>query len=175
MELGQFIDCEDSEFDGDRRRSEIFTAFDLAAKWKAVLLIDECDLYLEKRSDSSPKRNKMVSRFLQELEYYPSLLFLTTNRERKLDPGIYSRIHLTINYPALDTASRRAIWRTFLEREVNATVSESELDMLATVDVNGRRIRNITKTASIMAKRAGRGTAFSDIREVMQITEGVSM
>ena len=45
-----------------RHEDQIVTAFSLAARWKAVLLIDECDLYLEKRNDASPKRNRMVSR-----------------------------------------------------------------------------------------------------------------
>lgn len=72
MELGQLHesdrDCcnpdpEDSH-DYERRREDdqIVTAFDLAAKWKAVLLVDECDMFLEKRSDASPKRNRIVSR-----------------------------------------------------------------------------------------------------------------
>lgn len=157
---------------------ELVTAFDLASKWKAVLLIDECDLYLEKRSDNtSAKRNRVVTRFLQELEYYPSLLFLTTNREKVLDPAIYSRIHLTINYPALDGPSRRAIWKTFLDRETVGSMpfDDAELDRLAQMDVNGRRIRNIVKTAKIMAKRANRGLRFDDIKHVMRITEGLDI
>lgn len=193
MELGQLK--EDQEYERDERderyeryerydvntlagrksEDDITTAFKLAAKWNAVLLIDECDMYLEKRSDSSPKRNKLVSRFLQQLEYYPSLLFLTTNREKVLDPAIYSRIHLTINYPALNVPSRRTIWKTFLDREASSTVSEAELDILASIDVNGRRIRNITKTARIMTKRQSRGISFDDIKHVMRITEGLTL
>jgi len=159
----------------DAEDESLSDTFKQAARWKAVLLIDECDMYLEKRSDESPQRNHVVSQFLRELEYYPSLLFLTTNRERVLDPAIYSRIHLTINYPALDKDSRMAIWKTFLEREDNATVTPDELERLADLEINGRRIKNITKTARIMAKRLGRGIAFGDIRNVMRITEGVEI
>lgn len=71
MELG---DYSEDEPDYDRNRSvsprprdvrrpgDFTTAFDLAARWGAVLLIDECDMYLEKRSDASSKRNRMVAR-----------------------------------------------------------------------------------------------------------------
>ncbi|KAI9147175.1 26S proteasome regulatory subunit [Paramyrothecium foliicola] len=156
----------------DSPEDKIKTAFKLAAKWKAVLLIDECDMYLEKRSDASPARNRIVNRFLQELEYYPSLLFLTTNREKVLDPAIYSRIHLTINYPALDTQSRRQIWSTFLARTSSA-VSATELDVLAGVQLNGRRIRNIVKTAGIMTKQQQRAICFDDVKSVIRITEGI--
>ncbi|KXH50197.1 hypothetical protein CSIM01_07421 [Colletotrichum simmondsii] len=159
----------------DPDRSMSFTAaFELAARWGAVLLIDECDMYLEKRSDASTKRNRMVSRFLKELEYYPSLLFLTTNRERSLDPAIYSRVHLNINYPALDEPSRLEIWQTFLEKN-NSTMSESEFGSLSRINVNGRRIRNIVKTAGIMAKKDGRAVNFDDVRKVMKITEGIDI
>ncbi|KAK0726250.1 P-loop containing nucleoside triphosphate hydrolase protein [Apiosordaria backusii] len=162
----------------NRGEDELTRTFSLAAKWKAVLLIDECDMYLEKRSDDSPERNRLVARFLRELEYYPSLLFLTTNRERVLDPAIYSRIHLTINYPALDLSSRLAIWKTFLgmeEGEFASTVTDEEFDKLALIETNGRRIKNITKTARMMAKRHGRGISFEDVRNVMRITEGLKI
>jgi len=177
MELGELVEDEDADWQeaSQRHENELVTAFELASKWKAVLLIDECDLYLEKRSDASPKRNRLVSRFLKELEYYPSLLFLTTNREKALDPAIYSRIHLTINYPALDVASRRIIWKTFMNHEKNSDLNDAELDKLASVIVNGRRIRNITKTARIMARRADRGICFSDVQQVLRITEGVEI
>lgn len=33
----------------------------LAAKWKAILLLDECDIFLEQRRDSDLVRNKIVS------------------------------------------------------------------------------------------------------------------
>ncbi|KAK0652395.1 P-loop containing nucleoside triphosphate hydrolase protein [Cercophora newfieldiana] len=156
-------------------QDELSTTFEQAARWKAVLLIDECDMYLEKRNDNSPDRNHVVSQFLRELEYYPSLLFLTTNREKVLDPAVYSRIHLTMNFPALSRDSRLKIWKTFLTREEDATVTEEEYDKLADIDVNGRKIKNITKTARIMAKRAGRGISFNDIKNVMRITEGLTI
>lgn len=44
-----------------RRRLTIEDAFAMAARWKALLLIDECDLYLEPRSESTPARNRVVT------------------------------------------------------------------------------------------------------------------
>ena len=70
MELSQ-IEEDEADESGDeyprkssRRRpdNQILTAFDLAAKWGAVLLVDECDMFLEKRTEGSNKRNKIVSR-----------------------------------------------------------------------------------------------------------------
>ncbi|KAE9994257.1 hypothetical protein EG327_000102 [Venturia inaequalis] len=177
---------------------DLYTNHDLddqfrwAAKWGAVLLIDECDTYLQTRSDHDSRRNHLVQTFLQKLEYYPSLLFLTTNRPGTLDPALQSRIHLTINYPALDPASRLTIWRNFLLRQAahsskTATASgnalgkyrpritEEEIRVLAGLDLDGRRIRNLVKSAGIMARREGRGVEMGDLRKVLRITEGVEI
>ncbi|KAJ0347509.1 hypothetical protein KNSL1_006394 [Colletotrichum chrysophilum] len=191
MELGEYNEDDPDHYDtpphrarrpGGRsvaigvqhRRGDIAGAFELAARWGAVLLIDECDAYLEQRSDSSSQRNKLVSRFLRELEYYPSLLFLTTNREKSLDPAIHSRVHLTINYPALDEPSRKKVWMTFLGT-TGSNLSNENLAALSRIEVDGRKIRNIVKTAGIMARRDGRSVTFDDIRKVMKITEGIEV
>ena len=56
------------------------TVMDMVAKWNAVLLLDEADVFLEARSTHELERNKLVSIFLRALEYYEGILFLTTNR-----------------------------------------------------------------------------------------------
>jgi ATP-dependent 26S proteasome regulatory subunit len=112
--------------------------------------------------------------FLRELEYYPSLLFLTTNRERSLDPAVYSRVHLTINYPQLDRNSRLQIWKTFLTHmDTQSDMTEAEVEALADIDVDGRRVRNVVKTARILAKRQQRAICFNDVKNVMRITESL--
>ena len=42
--------------------------FDLASAWKAVVLIDEADVFLEKRDTHDLERNAMVAVFLRQLE-----------------------------------------------------------------------------------------------------------
>lgn len=42
----------------------------MCQRWKAVLLIDEADIFLEERSLHELERNKLVSVFLRVLEYY---------------------------------------------------------------------------------------------------------
>jgi SpoVK/Ycf46/Vps4 family AAA+-type ATPase len=162
---------------GSDSDNEEIDHFALAAKWNAVLLIDECDAYLHKRVDSDPARNRLVTRFLHKLEYHPSLLFLTTNRTKSLDQALQSRVHLTINYPSLDRASRAAIWRTFLTRDNQggAVDIEGVVGRLADVDINGRRIRNVVKTAQIMARTEKRPVSFEDVRRVLRITEGLEI
>src|SRR5271156_6610940 len=92
------------------------TILDMVAKWNAVLLLDEADVFLEARSTSDLERNKLVSIFLRVLEYYEGILFLTTNRISNIDDAFHSRIHVSMQYPPLTAASRRHIWNTFMSK-----------------------------------------------------------
>ena len=49
--------------------------FDLATQWQAICLLDEADVFLEKRSSTELDRNSLVSIFLKALEYYSGSVF----------------------------------------------------------------------------------------------------
>ena len=118
----------------------------------------------------------LIAEFLQKLEYFPSLLFLTTNHAESLDPAIASRVHLTINYPELNVESRLTIWRNFLDfANPPAALSWEEIEFLSGIELNGRRIKNVVKTAQIMAKTEKRAIRLDDIKKVMRITEGLCL
>ncbi|KAI5920298.1 P-loop containing nucleoside triphosphate hydrolase protein [Camillea tinctor] len=125
---------------------------ELTSTWGAVLLIDEADVFLEKRSRADMKRNAMVSVFLRVLEYYRGILFLTTNRVSSFDDAFTSRIHVPLRYTQLSEASRRTIWSNFCKRIPGGTdLSDNDLDRLARHELNGRQIKNIVKSAESMA------------------------
>ncbi|HEY6773034.1 MAG TPA: AAA family ATPase, partial [Oxalicibacterium sp.] len=50
-----------------------------AARWDAILLLDEADVYIRCR-DNDLQHNAIVAEFLRTLEYFKGLLFMTTNR-----------------------------------------------------------------------------------------------
>jgi SpoVK/Ycf46/Vps4 family AAA+-type ATPase len=131
-----------------RIESSLTTILELVAKWNAVLLLDEADVFLEARNTSDLERNKLVSIFLRMLEYYEGILFLTTNRVKQIDDAFHSRIHVSLHYPSLNDISRRQIWKTFCSH-----LNDAELNTVATVDLNGRQIKNVLKTAQLLAKR----------------------
>ncbi|CAG8729258.1 10513_t:CDS:2, partial [Cetraspora pellucida] len=64
---------------------ELVKVLDIAYTWKAVILLDEADIYLEKRNTVDLVRNTMVGIFLRLLEYYQGVIFLTTNRVISFD------------------------------------------------------------------------------------------
>lgn len=127
---------------------------EMVAKWKAILLLDECDVFLEARTSHNLERNRLVSIFLRTLEYYQGILFLTTNRVSNMDAAFQSRIHISMAYPDLTATSRRQIWSNFLMlSNQSSELSEHDLDSLAKVSLNGRQIKNILKTAFLIAVR----------------------
>lgn len=69
--------------------------FELTTHWKAVLLLDEADVFLSRRSLSDLKRNAIVSVFLQELEYYQGIMLLTTNLAQNIDEAFQSTFILS--------------------------------------------------------------------------------
>ncbi|KAI7777894.1 hypothetical protein LA080_002946 [Diaporthe eres] len=149
---------------------------ELSTKWGAVLLLDECDVFMVKRSSSDLHRNQLVSVFLRLLEYYEGVMFLTTNRIESFDPAFESRIHLTINYPKLDQSSRLHIWRTFANLGA-ADGSTSELDeesmvRLAEAELNGRQIKNVVKTARLLAAGDKSPLRLDHVETVMRVKRG---
>ena len=43
------------------------------------LLLDEADVFLQRRAELTLERNRLVAVFLRKLEYYDGVLFLTAN------------------------------------------------------------------------------------------------
>lgn len=135
----------------------------LAETWNAVLLIDEADVFLERRAQNNLERNGLVSVFLRKMEYFQGLLFLTTNRIGQIDDAFASRIHAKIQYPKLDNDKRSKIWEFFFEKlksengkriYVAKTAKEYVLqspDIMAR-HWNGREIRNAFQTAIALAE-----------------------
>ncbi|KAF4488650.1 hypothetical protein CGGC5_v004325 [Colletotrichum fructicola Nara gc5] len=143
--------------------------FKLAHRWACVLLLDEADVFLAKRTKSDVKRNGLVSVFLRILEYYPGILFLTTNRVGAIDDAFRSRLHLTLYYPKLVEKQSTKIWKNNIRKleQVNELrvkkgqqpikYDKDEIVKWAKVNWeslqwNGRQIRNAFQTAIALAE-----------------------
>lgn len=143
--------------DLERRLTEILK---LSAKWNAIILLDEADSFLEKRSStSSLERNAMVSVMLQLVEYFTGILFLTSNRMDSLDPAFQTRITLSLPYHDLTEEGRRKIWENLLHKsgvasgrkEANDTTCVIDTRELAKHKLNGREIKNALRMALALA------------------------
>ncbi|MCJ1242992.1 hypothetical protein MMC30_000188 [Trapelia coarctata] len=130
--------------------------FEYAVQWKAVLLLDEADIFLQERNYQGLTRNAIVSIFLRTLEYFDGILFLTTNRVGQLDEAFRSRLHLTLHLPSLMPGDRKKIFMIFLADLEMPEEDRDELylevgDLIKAEELNGRQIRNTVRTAIALA------------------------
>ena len=93
----------------DSVRENLEEIFARAARWDAVLLLDEADVFVIERG-SDLTQNAIVAEFLRTMEYFDGLLFMTTNRASHIDEAIISRCAAIIDYriPSRDDAIK--IW-----------------------------------------------------------------
>ena len=70
------ISCGDLGTEPETLEVKLKTVFQYAVTWKAILLLDEADIFLQERDVHDVKRNALVSIFLRELEYFDGILFV---------------------------------------------------------------------------------------------------
>ncbi|KAL7554247.1 hypothetical protein ACHAWF_017665 [Thalassiosira exigua] len=137
---------------------------EVAEHWNAVVLIDECDIFLTKRSANDVLRNAMVGIFLRLLEYYDGVLFLTSNRVEQLDDAFQSRISVSLEYNELDAQSRVQVWTNLLKA---AGVEEVDVNKLGEYNINGRQIKTAIRLALSLAKTSGEELSSRHLAETI--------
>jgi SpoVK/Ycf46/Vps4 family AAA+-type ATPase len=103
------------------------------------------------------------------------LLFLTTNRQATLDEAFNNRIHVKIKFYPLDFEARFNIWRNLLTKKKDRILldnswgeEEEEIRTLARLEMNGRDIRNLIRTAYGFARSKGRELGVRHVVTVMR-------
>ncbi|GAB1738692.1 hypothetical protein NU219Hw_g3489t1 [Hortaea werneckii] len=155
------ITCGDLGQEPHEVEQRLSTFFFLGAKWRCVVLLDEADVFLARRTTGDLKRNSLVSIFLRQLEYYSGLLILTTNRVGEFDEAFVSRIHMKLHFPSLDENSTMEVWdmnlRKLQERSSIEIRSKGIKKFAADYwkqnesQWNGRQIKNAFQTAVALA------------------------
>ncbi|KAM5354213.1 hypothetical protein ACJ41O_000863 [Fusarium nematophilum] len=155
--------------------AELQKILDICHAWGAILLLDEADVFLEKRNMHDIHRNALVSIFLRQLEYFQGILFLTTNRVETFDEAFQSRIHIALRYDNLDTKAKRTIFKMFLDRvrtlgklEVEP-LTEDDLQLLSKQELNGREIKNVVGSAQDLAVNKGEALSMRHIKQVLNV------
>jgi len=175
-----------------RLEENLYRVLDVAHTWGALILLDEADVFLERRQTTDIHRNALVSVFLRLLEYFQGILFLTTNRVETFDEAFQSRIHMALKYGELTVKARRAVWKMFLEKirdvedaEVAAAgegeakgaapsvpaFTEADYDILARKVLNGRQIKNVARTAQALALNEGKRVGVEHVRRVLEVQD----
>ena len=136
-----------------------------AQSWDAILLIDEADVYMRRRS-SDLVQNAIVGVWLRTLEYYSGLLMVTTNKGLDIDEAILSRASAIVQYSAPDGDLSHKLWKTLAD-QYNIFLRDGIVQKL--VDkyplITGRSIKSLLKLAKQMAER--NNYEMSDGRQVV--------
>lgn len=148
------VQCSQLGTDEEALEKELRTVLGRAERWKAILLIDEADVYVHSRGNDI-QQNAIVGVFLRILEYYRGILFLTSNRETVIDDAIMSRATAWLHYdlPGVDAASR--IWLV-LATQYGVKLDPVQIKALASEKfpaVSGRSIKNLLKLAKMFATK----------------------
>jgi SpoVK/Ycf46/Vps4 family AAA+-type ATPase len=168
---------------GDLNKNQRLSSFEIrlkrllryAAMWKAVVLLDEADVFLEGRSDEpgvNTEHNALVAVFLKHLEYFAGIVFLTSNRVKVFDKAMKSRIHLALEYGQPTPEMRRRIWSHYLmttvpEAECGLDIDE-DVDYFVQDELNGREIANCVNTALTLARFDKRKLKVDDVQAVLE-------
>lgn len=143
---------------------------EICETWDAILLIDEIDIFVQKRGkDADIDRNAMTGVFLRLLEYYSGIMFLTTNLMDNLDPAFMSRVSLNINYGShLTNEAREQIWRN-LTKDIK--VEGIDYRHLANFNLNGRRIKNCLKLLVTLSQYKAVTPTMQHLLDIIKLSQ----
>jgi len=141
-------------------------ALGLCSRWDCLCLVDEADIFLEKRNNADVLRNSLVCVMLRQLEYHPGVLFLTTNKAEGIDPAIQSRLTLALKYESLGAEARVQIWEGVLAKA--ASTMSFDCERLARQKTNGRQIKNCVRLSLALALDQGKTISQQMLEETLE-------
>ena len=128
--------------------------FDLAEELDVILLLDEGDALLTRRTDVQTANDRYANLetnfLLQRLESFEGIVLITTNTRDRIDPAFERRMDVMVEFLAPDAAERWQLLQSHLPaaREVD----EQFLSEVAnTCEFTGGQIRNAAQHAALLA------------------------
>ncbi|MBP8806258.1 MAG: ATP-binding protein [Kofleriaceae bacterium] len=148
-------------------------AFDAAEAGHVLLLFDEADSLLAKRTgdvkSSNDRYANMETNFiLARLEQFEGIAFFTTNLAAAIDPAIARRMSVHLQFPYPDAETRELLWQRMIPTQ---TPIADDLDFAALArryDLSGGFIRNVALRAAYLAAGAGRRLTMRDLTEAAE-------
>src|SRR6185369_4506229 len=126
-----------------------------ASRWKAILCIDEADVYVRERGNEI-MQNAVVGVFLRVLEYYKGILFLTSNKGILIDDAIMSRCTAHVRYYPPVGKKRDEMWKV-LSDNYRVKIAAKDIKEITErfPNLTGRNIKSLLKLGGIYQKKKG--------------------
>lgn len=145
-----------SKYIGETEKAidKMFTAAEAAS---AVLLIDEADALLGKRSDIQDAHDRYanieVNYLLQRMEEHVAPVLLTTNRKGNLDAAFLRRLTV-VDFPMPNEEQRELIWKHMLPPKA-PVADDVDPTAFKQLPLSGGDIRNSIVAAAFLAAEEG--------------------
>jgi DNA polymerase III delta prime subunit len=145
------VQCSQLGVNPEALEDELLKVFARSARWNAILLLDEADVYVHHRGDDL-EQNAIVGVFLRTLEYYKGIMFLTTNRADLVDDAILSRCIAKITYEVPSLEDQKKIWR-ILADTAGVKITNGVIEEIAEAHpkLSGRDVKNLLKLAHLVS------------------------
>lgn len=146
--------------------------FQLAQRWRAILVIENAEAFLTQRSKNEAGFSA-VALAIRAMDSYTGILILTTSRAEDLDGAILSYTDLAINFPPLQGEQQQKVWGYAISEYKVGYYSDimgfiEEFCKKRDLRVNGRDIRNITLAANHLARHEKKFLEVQHIRAVLE-------
>jgi AAA+ superfamily predicted ATPase len=139
------VQCSQLGIDPESLEKSLLKVLVRASRWEAILLLDEADVYVRRRSIDI-QQNAIVGVFLRVLEYYRGVMFMTTNLGNDIDDAILSRATAHLQYELPEKEALPKLWRVLADQmQVNITDDDIEQLIEKFGQLPGRSIRNLLK------------------------------
>jgi SpoVK/Ycf46/Vps4 family AAA+-type ATPase len=140
------VQCSELGVDPEKLEKNLAKVLRRAERWKAILLLDEADVYIRERGEDI-QHNAIVGVFLRVLEYYSGILFMTTNKlTENIDDAIISRCTAHLRYKNFSGDLLKQGWEV-LSKQFEVELTKKDITQLCNKwkDVSGRSIKNLLK------------------------------
>lgn len=129
--------------------------FKLAAQHNAVILFDEADSLVSKRSQNGMEPNYVNENrniFMQELDKFQGVVILTTNLFQNYDEALLRRVSQHIKFDLPNEEQKITLYKSHIPVEVTLA-SELDYSKLAKLSRNfsGGDIKNVTQESMVQA------------------------
>ena len=146
--------------------------FDSAKRSNVILLFDETDAILGKRTevkDSHDKNANMeTSYLLQKMEEYDGITIMTTNFTENIDKAFFRRISYVVHFTMPDYVSRKEIWQKMFPKETPLS-EDIDFEFLAkNFEISGGNIKNIVLSSCFMAASESKKVEMKHIVKALE-------
>jgi SpoVK/Ycf46/Vps4 family AAA+-type ATPase len=148
---------------------------DYAKSTPCVLLLDEFDAIAKRRDDSSEigELKRLVTVLLQEIDDWPAtgLLIAATNHPNLLDPAIWRRFELIIEFPLPDDSLITAAISHFLGRDAEGVPIGALVGLFRGSSFSDiERDMALVRREAVLAKRSPSDVLIELLRARVQTT-----